>query len=162
MDGIQNTGEAPAVNVGVTLYDSATNTPITTVFTDVNGEYLFPNIPGGNYYLVFDPTTSPGGQEYEFTASNTGNGTNDSDPNAAGQTAPFNFNPLNGNDLTYDAGLIPVANIGNFVWSDLDMDGVQDPNEPGVDSVLVVLYDGNSGNPIDSMWTDATGMYFVR
>ncbi|MES2719001.1 MAG: SdrD B-like domain-containing protein, partial [Pseudomonadota bacterium] len=34
------------------------------------------------------------------------------------------------------------AKLGNFVWEDIDRDGVQDANEAGVDRVVVELYDG--------------------
>lgn len=39
------------------------------------------------------------------------------------------------------------ASIGNFVWNDLDGDGEQEPGEPGIDGIRVVLSDGQ-GTPI--------------
>jgi len=41
----------------------------------------------------------------------------------------------------------PCANIGDFVWEDLDGDGVQDPGEAGIENVTVILYDANTGLP---------------
>lgn len=39
--------------------------------------------------------------------------------------------------------VIPIE-IGNRVWNDLNGDGIQDPNEPGIAGVVVMLYDGAS------------------
>ena len=54
--------------------------------------------------------------------------------------------------------------IGNFVWGDIDEDGIQDPGEPGIPNVQVRLLD-NSGNPVLDggspviTITDVTGKY---
>lgn len=55
---------------------------------------------------------------------------------------------------------VPVecAAIGNFVWEDLNKNGIQDANEPGVPDVVVNLLDCD-GNLIDSTSTDANGEY---
>ena len=39
------------------------------------------------------------------------------------------------------------AGLGNFVWKDDNVDGLQDASEPGVDGVLVTLFDQN-GDPL--------------
>ena len=45
---------------------------------------------------------------------------------------------------------VPCDNqIGDFVWHDLDHDGVQDPNEPGIDGVQLKLYGDSNG---DGIW----------
>lgn len=46
-----------------------------------------------------------------------------------------------------------LVNIGNFVWNDLNANGVQDPGEPGIPNVPVMLNTG--ANTI----TDANGAY---
>jgi len=57
-----------------------------------------------------------------------------------------------------DAGIYrPTASIGNFVWDDLNQDGIQDANEPGVSGVLVALSDANGIQYLDT--TDANGFY---
>ena len=38
-------------------------------------------------------------------------------------------------DPTIDAGFYTPASIGDFVWDDLDGDGIQDPGEPGIGNV---------------------------
>ena len=50
------------------------------------------------------------------------------------------------------------GSIGDFVWQDLDGDGVQDPNEPGLPGVTVVLLSCN-GTMVRSTTTDANGQY---
>ena len=48
--------------------------------------------------------------------------------------------------------------LGNYVWNDLDGDGVQEPGEPGIAGVTVELLDA-VGNIIASTITDAAGLY---
>ncbi|MDF3127782.1 SdrD B-like domain-containing protein [Kiritimatiellaeota bacterium B1221] len=50
------------------------------------------------------------------------------------------------------------ASIGDYVWYDQDMDGVQDSGEPPVKGVLVTLYDLN-GDPITTQTTGNNGKY---
>jgi hypothetical protein len=48
------------------------------------------------------------------------------------------------NDPTNDAGFYrTTAAIGDFVWEDIDGDGVQDAGEPGIENVTVTLQDDN-------------------
>lgn len=50
------------------------------------------------------------------------------------------------------------GSIGDFVWHDLNRNGIQDAGEPGIGNVTVNLLDGN-GNPIKSTFTDGGGFY---
>jgi hypothetical protein len=51
-----------------------------------------------------------------------------------------------------------TGSIGNFVWFDRDRDGRQDPGEPGLNGIVVVLND-NTGMPLLTTVTDSTGKY---
>ena len=51
--------------------------------------------------------------------------------------------------------------IGNFVWSDLDGDGVQDAGEPALANVDVILYDAGF-NQVGTTTTDANGNYIFN
>lgn len=51
-----------------------------------------------------------------------------------------------------------TATISNYVWADLNGDGIQDSNESGIENVTVNLYDAN-GNLVASTQTDANGFY---
>jgi hypothetical protein len=50
------------------------------------------------------------------------------------------------------------ASIGDFVWEDLDRDGVQDSGEPGIEGVPVSLQDEN-GVEVGTTATDMNGFY---
>lgn len=51
-----------------------------------------------------------------------------------------------------------LAQLGDFVWKDLDADGVQDAGEPGVGGVTVNLLN-SAGSTIATTTTDSSGKY---
>lgn len=51
--------------------------------------------------------------------------------------------------------------IGNRVWNDLNHNGIQDPNEPGLAGVTVSLYNANAA-PLVSTVTDGNGQYLFN
>ncbi len=51
------------------------------------------------------------------------------------------------------------ASVGDTVWYDLNGNGLQDPNEPGVPGVTVLLYPDGATDPSASVVTDANGNY---
>ncbi|HRG32603.1 MAG: DUF11 domain-containing protein [Saprospiraceae bacterium] len=55
--------------------------------------------------------------------------------------------------------VVVTAWIGDFVWKDLDGDGVQDAGEPGVPGVHVYLYKCADGSIVKKDTTDANGKY---
>ena len=60
-NGQQDSGEPGVKNVRVILYKGSGNTfsPIDTVYTGISGDYLFTNLSGGSYQVVFYPTSLP-------------------------------------------------------------------------------------------------------
>lgn len=48
------------------------------------------------------------------------------------------------------------SSIGNLIWHDKDVDGIQDNNEPGIEGVVVELFDGSN---TFTTTTDANGYY---
>ena len=50
-------------------------------------------------------------------------------------------------------------NIGDFVWDDMDMDGIQDPGEPGVYGLTVQLWNAARTQMIDATTTNFSGNY---
>ena len=54
--------------------------------------------------------------------------------------------------------LCPESQIGNFVWDDLNGNGIQDAGEPGIGGMVVILYDVNS-NVVATTVTDGNGFY---
>jgi large repetitive protein len=153
-DGRQDLDEPGVPDVTVELLDS-TGTVLRTDVTDANGKYLFDNVASGEYEIRF---VLPAG--FEFTTPNAGsNDAVDSDADTiTGETGPITVVVGQDDDLTWDAGLIARSALGDFVWEDLDADGIQDPNEPGVPGVLVTLYDAD-GNVEATDTTDDQGLY---
>ena len=96
-NGLQDPIEPFLQGVTVTVYDAVTMMPVTldaegnaynsNVMTDALGFYEFTNLPPGDYYVIFDISTAPGGSFYRFTNTVVGNSTDnsDADPNT-GQT----------------------------------------------------------------------------
>jgi hypothetical protein len=176
-DGIQSGPLEPGI-AGVTVYllrdannngtiDPSEQTPVDTVVTDASGNYLFENLPEGNYQVVV-PTPDPSAQ-VSSTGQNTTDGLDGTDDgaqaspggptsspvtNLTGGTEPTGAseNYQGGNqdvladsygDMTLDFGFVPTMSIGSTVFADSNHDGVQsltDPLEHGIPNVPVYLY----------------------
>jgi len=181
-DGVQDAGESGVPGVGVALYDATTSQPMTdaagnplTTVTDANGNYLFTDLPPGDYYVVFDLGTLPA--NHTTTTPNMGGDTTDSDADpTTGQTPSTGFLNSNEQDLTLDMGIHRQDNVvvGDRVWFDDNRNGIQDSpqnglGEAGVPNVLAVLYNAATGQPITDQFgvpmidlTDTNGDYLFE
>ena len=154
-DGVQSLVEPEMSNVVVKLYDSSTNLVLTTT-SGVTGAYAFTNLPSGSYFLEFVTPTN----FLPTTPDQGGDDALDSDiATNTGRTAIFTL-AGGTNDTTRDAGYYqPSSSLGNFVWRDVDGDGIQDGgSETGMPGVVVTLYDGAS-NVVNVTTTDTSGAY---
>lgn len=152
-DGVQDSGEPGLAGVTVTL--THPNGTTITVVTDANGAYSFNNLAPGTYNLAF---STPSGY-VAVSADKGGDDSKDSDP-VNGIVSNLVLAPAQTN-LTVDAGFYQPASIGNFVWNDLNGNGLQDAGEPGIAGVTVALTgtDG-AGNAVSlSVTTGANGSY---
>jgi LPXTG-site transpeptidase (sortase) family protein len=154
-NGIQDAGEIGIDNVTVNLYNG-NGTLISTTTTAGGGAYSFTQLPPGDYFVEFVP---PAG--YSVSPANQGgNDATDSDANTVTgrtQTVTLAAGEINN---TLDAGLnqpLP-ASIGDFVWNDINANGIQDAGEIGIGNVTVNLYNGN-GTLAASTTTAADGSY---
>lgn len=142
---MQDVGEPGLANVTVRLYDSDDNL-IATTMTDSNGNYLFTDVPTGDYYVAVDVDTLPDG----LVAS-------------PGSYTGAEINLLSGEShLDADFGYVPAtgtAVIGDFIWADANGDGIQDPGEIGIASVTVTLKDSN-GDTVAATTTGPDGSYY--
>jgi hypothetical protein len=58
------------------------------------------------------------------------------------------------------ADFIPTGEIGDYVWNDLNRNGIQNAGEPGIGGVTVSLYSATYNNPPIAMTTtDSNGLY---
>jgi hypothetical protein len=157
-DGVQDATESGVADVTVYLLNAAGDTVATTT-TDANGQYVFTNVPEGNYSIAFDPSTT--GTGYEFTGQDLGgDDTKDSDPNATGTTAVFYFNPaVTPFDSTHDAGLV-IPTVLDTIRFTLPTDSTTTvcdvvlENGVGTNTVTT-LCDGTSlsGSSVYGSWT---------
>ena len=99
---------------------------------------------------------------YDFSPQDRGgNDAADSDANPqTGRTAVMNL-AAGEHDMTWDAGLMPLADIGDRVWIDENKNGAQDAGEPGVPDVTVHLYN-EDGTLARTTTTDANGNYLFE
>jgi hypothetical protein len=160
-DGIQDAGEAGVSGVTVTLYAADGTTVLGSTITDDNGKYYFGNLTPGGYVVGF--STIPANLAYtqQNTPGDNGNNTNSDANTVTGKTAVITLS-AGEVDLTIDAGLKPnnPASVGDLVWNDLDGDGVQDANEPGVPGIIVTLFDA-ANNVVGTAVTDGNGKYLI-
>lgn len=80
-------------------------------------------------------------------------------------TGQFSGIPVSDDDPFTATTPAPVR-VGDVVWVDTNKNGVQDPGEPGIPGITLVLTDGSGkpvvdihGNPVGPVTTDAAGRY---
>jgi hypothetical protein len=159
-NGIQDADEQGKAGIDVDLYANGdcSGSPIDSKTTDTGGKYLFSELNRGTYCLQFSKI--PDG--WEISPKDQGEDDaldSDADPTTGRIT---NIN-LTADDLDEDMGLYPrddngLASLGDYVWHDLDKDGIQDGGEPGVQNVTVELFDC-SDDLVDSEKTNSEGVY---
>ncbi len=156
-DGVQDGGEPGLANAVVSLLDATGTTEIAArTTTAADGVYQFSGLVPGTYVVKFGP---PAG--YGFSAQDQGgNDAADSDADTGtGKAAAVTLTAgQTNNDV--DAGFYRTASVGDFVWNDLNGNGVQDSGEPGVNNITVHLVTSAApGTPIQTTTTDAAGAY---
>ena len=117
--------------------------------TDANGCYLFANLTPDLCLVTVDPSTAPAGK-------------------VPGICADRYMIDLGPDDFFLDADFcfITPGEIGDLVFCDIDLDGVQDAGEPGIQGATVDLQCagpdatfGTADDTFDSTTTDANGNY---
>ncbi len=151
VDGVQDGAEPGIAGVVVELVHPPTGVVVATATTDANGNYTFPVDAGEFSVNVATSNFEPGGP-LEGLISTTGN--------------QLTFTIVDDNVLTYDFGYRADGAIGDFVWHDVDNDGVQDGGEPGIPGVSVTLTgdvdgDGTADFTLTTV-TDGSGLYLFE
>ncbi len=184
-DGIQDQGEPGLAGAILTLTDMSGN-PVTNVLGQVvgsqttasNGAYLFENLPPGQYKVDI---TYPAG----YQATTAGSGSDRAVDSSTNTATSVNL-PNNGDaDVTLDFGVVVTpspsspttttsvqspsvikVSVGDYVWWDLDRDGIQDSSEKGISNVTLSIRkaDGSpvvdvDGKAVTTTKTDRNGKY---
>ncbi|MBV7328001.1 hypothetical protein KFU94_07020 [Chloroflexi bacterium TSY] len=161
-NGLQEHGEPGVASVLVSLYAAdSPQEPLRTTLSDENGSFLFDGLPPGAYYLIYNLESLPVG--YHVSPPHVGGNANeqidsDVDP-LTGQTPVTDFLSSGSEHLTLDLGLYQLAQIGDRVWFDQNVNGLQDPGEPGVAEVMVSLFYGDGAPTNQTSVTDSDGAY---
>jgi len=152
-NGIQDDGDTGVEGVTVNLKDEAGDV-IETTTTAADGSYSFEDLDPGTYSVQFE---LPEG--FVFSPLNVGDDASDSDanPTADGMTETTTLESGD-NDPTLDAGIYQTTSLGDYVWNDLNFNGIQDDGDTGVEGVTVNLKD-EAGDVIETTTTAADGSY---
>jgi len=173
-DGRQDAGEPGLPGITVQLWNSTKTQMLDTAVTNANGNYtLIAPLPGDYRIRVVLPSINDGFSPKDQAG---GDDTDDSDINPSGTHLGFTDIYTFGSSLisitTIDAGIVvfrtptptrtptPI-NLGNFVWHDLNNNGIQDVGEPGVGGILVQLWNASKTQMISSAVTNSSGNYTV-
>ena len=157
-DGTQDVDEPGIPNVDVFIdidnngvYDAGTDLLDTT---DADGQYLFTDLAPGTYRVIVD-TSDP-----DFPSGVTQTG----DPDSTLDSEHTVVASTPGNYLDVDFGYQGTGSISDYVWNDMNRDGVQDASESGIEGVTVwVDLNGDGTRDADepSDVTDADGLYYI-
>ncbi|MBS3952292.1 MAG: carboxypeptidase regulatory-like domain-containing protein, partial [Methylomicrobium sp.] len=168
-NGIQDLGELGVNNVIVELYDGEGNFINSTVTGDdystteiETGYYQFTGLAAGQYQVKF---FTPEGML--LTAANVNSNNQDTvdsdavvnlDGDGLSQIITLSAGESN---QTIDAGIYKTATIGNFIWHDINKDGIQNTGEVGIEGVTVTLTGTTGAGQSVSMTTatDENGEY---
>ncbi len=163
-DGVQDVLNEPGLaEVEVTLnfagqdgiFNNADDITLTDT-TDANGNYQFDNLADGEYRITYNSLDLPQGMSP----------THEIDDSAAAVDGTSNITLNGSNRDDVDFGFRGAGSIGNFVWHDVDGDGVQDSGEPGLAGITVDLQFAGDDGVFDTSddfrlttETDANGSY---
>ncbi|HEY2807134.1 MAG TPA: SdrD B-like domain-containing protein [Gemmatimonadales bacterium] len=147
-NGIQDAGEPGIGGQTVTLTGPVT----ASTTTNGSGQYLFTGLPAGSYTVTVG---TPAG----FTVTPSVQGT-DTTSDSNGSPANVTLPAASSSNLTIDFGFVPIPPpptgvIGDYVWLDLNGDGIQNVDESGIPGITVTL----TGPVNATTTTDAAGGY---
>ncbi|MCB9157078.1 MAG: hypothetical protein H6645_08180 [Caldilineaceae bacterium] len=159
--------------------------------TGADGFYNFGNLAPGDYMVRvippagYRPTETPADADPDTNKGNSDSngvpvgqgsvvqspvftlmpGTEPTETDESDQREPSDI-PDQSSNLTVDFGFVPLVSLGNYVWADLNANGLQEAGEPGISGALVELLnpDGSqatdaAGNPVAPVTTGGDGLY---
>ena len=147
---------------GTDVYNKPVNLLATT---NAIGDYSFKGLCQGTYTVKVDSGIPAGFVLTTNTPSSNGNDGVDNDSNNPTNTIVTLFTDKE-NNQTLDFGYVPkcAGSIGDFVWKDLNENGIQESGEPGIDGVRVHLSGTNNYGQLVSMYeiTQNGGKYIFH
>lgn len=164
-NGVQDAGESGIAGVSVQLWNGAMTSLLASTTTNANGNY---SVAGPTATALRIRALLPGGGLVFSPKDRGGNDLTDSDVNDSGPELGFTDSfTLASNVIstsTIDIGMMmpQQANLGNFVWNDLDQDGVQDAGEPGIAGVTVQLWNPDRTSLLGSTTSNGQGLYVLQ
>jgi uncharacterized repeat protein (TIGR01451 family) len=153
-DGDQDDGEEGIVGITVTLYTEA-GAFITRTTTGAGGYYTFTGLVSGTYRVEVDESGLPAWwDDYEETQDP------DEDPGVCeicDSRGTATVSSTLTSDLTIDFGYKPIGfgSLGDYVWYDVNGNGLQEDGEPGISDVTVELYEDSNKDGVIDPGTDA-------
>jgi hypothetical protein len=148
--GVQDEEEPGIPGVRVWLISGGSHVYTTT--TDASGVYSFTGVVSGAYEVQVDVSTLPAGYaqtgDPDLTSVCSGG---DCDSSSAFDLRAGQI------DMSRDFGYRPPRILGDYVWFDLDGDGIQDASEGGLGNVTVRLIQPDN-DPFTTV-TDSDGYY---
>ena len=179
-NGVQDPDEPGIPNVDVVITESEGN--VFTLTTDETGMYMAEVPEGSTVVDIVESTLPPGAEQTVGTDPTTvdvpagGTGTDldgfrfPTDMPTKSPTAPPTDSPTlsptaspTGKPTTSPTDAptpTPTGKIKGTVFEDVNNNGVQDPDEPGIPNVDVVITE-SEGN-VFTLTTDETGMYMAE
>ncbi|MEG0297559.1 MAG: SdrD B-like domain-containing protein [Clostridium sp.] len=154
-NGIQEPGEVVVEGATVKLYNSVDNSLVAVTTTDVNGKYLFNNLPTGSYYIKVELPLGYKSFTLPFIGTNP---LIDSDVNSStGISQTFTLS-LNNQTEIIDAGLCNCVTVAGSAFYDCFSNSVLSAPDSKICGVKVSLLD-SQGNVIQRATTDCDGNY---
>lgn len=163
-DGIRQTTETTLTGIHVLeLYRSTDATVgnaddqfVTSTATNTSQNYTFSGLAPGSYYV-----RSVVPANHVITLQNQGTSDLvDSDFLPSTRNSGMLVITAGAAIANVDVGFIPGnASIGNFIWNDLDRDGIQDATETGLAGAIVTLFSSANVQIGAPVTTTATGSY---
>ncbi len=150
----------------------------TVTVTDANGctntgSVSIQSFPAPSCMIIVTNQVSPAGNDGAaecivssgtppFTINWSNGQTGPTATNLAPGTYSATVTDANGCQTTCSVTLAPPARLGDYVWLDIDRDGIQDPSEDGIPGVMVILQIPSDNDPtnIDTTFTNGNGYYY--
>jgi hypothetical protein len=158
-DGLQDDGEPGLNGVRIALRSLTTRDPISITESSGDGNYSFAGLdaggcpPAASFRVVVDLSSPPlAGLEPSFDLDGGSDAETVVDLGADSRRTDVDFGFRR-------ASASGTGSIGGRVWLDIDCDGVQDDDEPGINGVRVDLRELTSTELLASIETSGDGNY---